>query len=51
MQQTKIDEKGRIRLSKQIINLFKDNSNLSYDFDLINSKLIISTNFQLAHRH
>ncbi len=50
MEQTKIDDKGRIRLSKQIINLFKDNSSLSYDFDLINSKLIISTNYRLAHR-
>jgi len=51
MQQTKIDEKGRIRLSKQISSLFKDNSSLSYDFDLINSKLILSTNFKLAHRN
>jgi len=50
MEQTKIDNKGRIRLSKQITNLFKDNSNLSYDFDLINSTFTVSTTYRLAHR-
>jgi len=51
MKKYKIDEKGRIRLSSKILNFFSNRSILKYDFDLINSAFIISTNNSLPHQH
>ncbi|MFA7575724.1 MAG: hypothetical protein WCY27_00505 [archaeon] len=45
----KIDEKGRIRLSSNILNNFKDNSCLSYEFDLNNSYFVINNNSSYPH--
>jgi hypothetical protein len=49
MKKYKIDDKGRIRLSKIFLNYFKDS--LRYDFNLENSTFLINNNFSKPHHH
>ncbi len=51
MKKYKIDDKGRIRLSNNFLNLFKDSFTLKYDFNLNNSTFLINNCFSRPHHH
>ncbi len=51
MKKYKIDDKGRIRVSKDLLFLFKDNTKLTFDYNLKESIFLISNNYSKPHHH